>query len=145
MADVKLVDIDGSQWNMKDQEARNKIAELEESLIAQDAEDINIELNVGFTATTANMTFHYKIGKIHFMRVELRNISGGDIGTSLTTRIGVINIFPKKETSFILNDYQNSAVLRCHLSSDGTVSLGESVGVIQGNNICLGELIFAEQ
>ena len=30
MADVKIVDIDGSQWNMKDQEARNKIAELEE-------------------------------------------------------------------------------------------------------------------
>ena len=29
MADVKIVDIDGSQWNMKDQEARNKIAELE--------------------------------------------------------------------------------------------------------------------
>lgn len=30
MADVKIVDIDGSQWSMKDQEARNKIAELEE-------------------------------------------------------------------------------------------------------------------
>ena len=29
MADVKIVDIDGSQWNMKDQEARNKITELE--------------------------------------------------------------------------------------------------------------------
>lgn len=29
MADVKTVDIDGSQWSMKDQEARNKIVELE--------------------------------------------------------------------------------------------------------------------
>ena len=29
MADVKIVDIDGSQWNIKDQEARNKIANLE--------------------------------------------------------------------------------------------------------------------
>ena len=29
MADVKTVDIDGSQWSMKDQDARNKIAELE--------------------------------------------------------------------------------------------------------------------
>ena len=28
MADVKIVDIDGSQWNMKDQEARNKIAKI---------------------------------------------------------------------------------------------------------------------
>ena len=31
MADVKIVDIDGSQWVMKDQEARNKIATLEEN------------------------------------------------------------------------------------------------------------------
>ena len=29
MADVKTVDIDGSQWSMKDQEARNKITTLE--------------------------------------------------------------------------------------------------------------------
>lgn len=35
MADVKIVDIDGSQWSMKDQEARNKIAELE-TLISND-------------------------------------------------------------------------------------------------------------
>lgn len=30
MADVKIVDIDNEQWNMKDQEARSKIANLEE-------------------------------------------------------------------------------------------------------------------
>lgn len=30
MADVKIVDIDGSQWNVKDQESRTKIATLEE-------------------------------------------------------------------------------------------------------------------
>ena len=29
MADVKIVDIDTSQWNIKDQEARNKIINLE--------------------------------------------------------------------------------------------------------------------
>ena len=30
MADVKIVDIDGSQWEMKDQVARDKITELKE-------------------------------------------------------------------------------------------------------------------
>lgn len=29
MADVKIIDIDNEQWNMKDQEARNKIITLE--------------------------------------------------------------------------------------------------------------------
>ena len=32
MADVKIIDIDNVQWNMKDQEARNKIATLEKSV-----------------------------------------------------------------------------------------------------------------
>ena len=144
MADVKIVDIDGSQWNMKDQVARDKIAELTESLIAQDLENINIELKPDYIATTANMTFHYKVGKIHFMRVELRNISGGSIGTTVTNIIGNINILPKKETSFMLLDYESSAILRCHLNINGEVGIGESKGVIQGKNVCLGELIFAE-
>lgn len=32
MADVKIIDIDNEQWNMKDQEARNKIVNLENNL-----------------------------------------------------------------------------------------------------------------
>lgn len=41
MADVKIVDIDNVQWNIKDQEARNKVTEIEtkttisEKIIAQ--------------------------------------------------------------------------------------------------------------
>ena len=144
MADVTKIDIDGVQWDIKDQEARNKITELTESLITQDLENINIELKPGYTATTANMTYHYKAGKIHFMKVELRNISGENIGTTQTSIIGNINILPKKETSFLLFDYENSAILRCHLNINGELGVGESKGVIQGNNTCFGELIFAE-
>ena len=32
MADVKIIDIDNEQWNMKDQEARNKISELKSEI-----------------------------------------------------------------------------------------------------------------
>lgn len=44
MADVKIVDIDGSKWNMKDQVARDKITALEEglnSLITYSTDEIN--------------------------------------------------------------------------------------------------------
>ena len=141
---VNTLDIDGTQWEMQDVEARNRIAELEKSLVTQSLEDINIKLNPGYTAVYADMMFHYKIGKIHFMKVELKNISGNNIGTNVTAHIGSINIFPKKETTFILYDYISNVVLRCQLNSDGTVYIGESKGVVQGSNICLGELIFAE-
>ena len=144
MADVKIVDIDNVQWNMKDQLARDKIATLEESLIPQNLEDVNINLNVGFTVTSARLLYHYKVGKIHFATVELRNISGGTIGTTTTSVIGTINITPKKETGFLLYDYENDAILRCYLDDNRSITIGESVGVVQGKNICIGELIFAE-
>lgn len=41
MADVKIVDIDNVQWNMKDQEARNRIAELEQKPIIKVTNKIN--------------------------------------------------------------------------------------------------------
>lgn len=40
MQEVKIIDIDNVQWNIKDQEARNKIATLEE------AKDITNSVNV---------------------------------------------------------------------------------------------------
>lgn len=45
MADVKTVDIDGSQWAMKDQEARGKIAELETLVNKLKADTEVTELN----------------------------------------------------------------------------------------------------
>lgn len=43
MADVKIVDIDNVQWNMKDQEARNRIATLENALQTK-ANEIKAEI-----------------------------------------------------------------------------------------------------
>ena len=43
MADVKIVDIDGSQWDMKDQVARDKIANIENALQTK-ANEIKAEI-----------------------------------------------------------------------------------------------------
>lgn len=145
MADAKIVNIKGVQWDLKDEVARNKIAELEKSLIAQDLEDINITMNEGYTSTLAVMRSHYKIGKIHFAIMQIDNISGQHIGTSATANIGRINLKAQKTTSCILLDYYNKASLRASVANDGSVTIDESVGVVQGSNVCLGEVIFVEQ
>ena len=145
MADAKIVNIKGVQWDLKDEVARNKIKTLEESLIPQDLEDINITMNEGYTSELAVLRSHYKIGKIHFAIMQINNIRGKDIGTSVTTNIGHINIKPKKGTSCLLNDYRNNIIVRSSIANDGTITMDESVGLEQGNNICLGELIFVEE
>ena len=144
MADAKIVNIKGVQWDLKDEVARNRIIELEKELSVQDLEVTNIVLNEGYSAITARLNYHYKVGKIHFAKVEIHNLSGKNIGTVVTAPIGSIKIIPKKETTFLLYDYQNSAVLRCYINEKGQIAVGESAGVVMGDNICYGELIFAE-
>ena len=145
MQDVKIVDIDNVQWNMKDQEARNKIAILEEAVSVKDLQDVVIKMKSGYTATTKDIYAHYSVGKIHFMTIRFDNLSGSNVGTGATANVASINLYPKKETTFILYDYMNKAILRCYLYTDGTIAVGESLGVVQGNNSCYGELIFAEE
>lgn len=144
MEKVNTLDIDGTQWEMQDTEARNRIAELEKSLIPQSLNDINITMDEGYTSTLAVLRSHYKIGKIHFAIVQIDNIKGKNIGTSVSAIIGRINIKVEKATSFLLNDYRNSIVIRSSIANDGTITMDESVGLVQGDNVCLGEIIFAE-
>ena len=141
---VNTLDIDGTQWELRDVEARNRIAELEQNVVAQDLGDLEINLNPGYTATRHSLVHHYKIGKIHFANIELENISGESIGTWGTANIGSVNLVPKKETSFLLFDYRYAKILRCYIGRDGSIRIGESNDVVQGDNVCYGELIFAE-
>ena len=144
MQDVKIIDIDNEQWNMKDQEARNRIANLEKLFIAEDLQNVEINLNTGYTAMDIQAYAHYKIGKIHFVTFLIRELAGPAIGTGNTANIATTNLRPKKETSFIMNDYKNKAVLRCYIDSNGTLAVAESVGSVSGSNTSYGELIFAE-
>ena len=144
MQDVKIVDIDNVQWNIKDQEARDKIANLENLFIAEDLPDVEINLYEGFTAIEIRGYEHYKIGKIHFVTFLIRELAGNAIGTGNTAYIATTNLRPKKETSFIMNDYKNKAILRCYIQPDGKLAVAESVGSVSGSNTSYGELIFAE-
>lgn len=144
MQNVKIVDIDNVQWNIKDQDARNKITNIEELFIAKDLPDVEINLNTGYTVMDIQGYAHYKIGKIHFVTFLIRELAGPAIGTGNTANIATTNLRPKKETSFIMNDYKNKATLRCYIHVDGTLAVAESVGSVSGSNTSYGELIFAE-
>lgn len=144
MAEVKIINIDGVQWEMKDQTARDKITNLEKNNTTKDLQDITINLKEGYEAQNASITQHYSYGKIHFASIAFNNIKGNNIGTIITTDIASLNIYPKKITTFLMYDFKNKAILRCFISPDGTLSIGESNEVVSGDNLCIGEIIFAE-
>ena len=144
MADVKIVDIDGEQWNIKDQDARNKIEVLEDSLSTKDLPDAQITLRNGYTCKSVQIANCYKVGKINFAFIRIINLSGNGVGTTTTIKIASTNLIPKKYTTFLARDYKAPATVRFYLDIDGSTSLGESNGIKDGNNELTGEIIFAE-
>lgn len=144
MADVKIVDIDGEQWNIKDQESREKIATIEENISTQDLPDAQITLKNGYTCKSIQIANHYKVGKIHFALLRIEDLSGNGVGTSQTIYVASTDFIPKKYTTFIARDYRAPATVRCSLERDGSISIGESNGISNGSNVITGELIFAE-
>lgn len=144
MADVKIIDIDGEQWNIKDQDARKRIATIEENISTQDVLDGRITMNNGYTCKSVQIITHYKVGKIHFVFIRIEDLSGAGIGGTDTVFVASTNLIPKRSTTFIARDYRKNATARFSLGEDGTLSLGESNGISNGYNVLMGEVIFAE-
>ena len=144
MADVKIIDIDGEQWNIKDQNARAKIATIEENSSTQGLPDAQITMKDGYTCKSIQISNCYKVGKINFAIIRIEDLSGDAVGGTGTIRIASTNLIPKKYTSFIARDYRAPATVRCSLEQDGTISLAESNGIKNGDNVIIGEMIFAE-
>lgn len=144
MADASIIDIGGVQWNVKDNEARNKITNIEDLLTTKVLPNPTITRSPGTSWTAFNIQNHYSFGKIHFIYIRLQNVSNGNIGTTNSVNVCKFDIMPIRDTSFMLFDYVNGRVMRCYFESNGQLFIGESNGVSSGNNVCFGELIFAE-
>lgn len=144
MADASIIDIGGTQWNVKDKEARDRITVIEDILTVKALPSLTINRNPAYSWTSLKLYNHYSFGKIHFIYIRLQNISGSGIGSTNSAKIGSLSIKPVKETSFMLFDYVNGRAMRCYLDVEGYFNIGESNGVSSGNNVCFGELIFAE-
>lgn len=145
MADVKIIDIDSEQWNMKDQYARDHITTLENIVQTKDLNNLTLSLRSGYTSGLRQLINHYAFGKIHFVQIRVDAIAGANIGTSATAFAFTSNLKPKKQTTFLMYDYVSARILRCWVEPSGDISIGESVGVTSGNNSCYGEVIWAEE
>ena len=144
MADASIIDIGGTQWNVKDKQARDKITVIEDLLTTKVLSTPTITKLPGTSWTSLDIQNHYSFGKIHFIYIRLENVSNNYIGSTSSASIANINIKPIKETSFMMFDYKSGRIMRCYFQENGNIVVGESNGVSSGNNICFGELIFAE-
>lgn len=134
MADVKIVDIDNVQWNIKDQVARNKIAEIEQLLKTEVVGEIPIVLNSGNSAERTKIISVQKFGKMYIGLIIIENLNAKNIGTLYRTDIGTLNVNVLNNTYSLGFDYKSGNTVRIRISPDKKIFFEESSGVSNGNN-----------
>ena len=131
---ANILDIDGSQWEIQDVEARNDIAAIKQLFTVEKVQDINLTLNAGYSALESNIRDIQKYGKLYMGLLYIDNLAGQGIGTTITTNISKINISLKQNVYAIGIEYLSSKPVRVAIGSNGVISISESPGVTNGNN-----------
>lgn len=134
MEDVKTIDINGVQWSIKDQEARNKITEIGQLLKTEVVDEIPIVLNSGNSAIEARIVSIQKFGKVCVGLIIIENLNANNIGSINRVDVGTVNINVLKNTYSIGFDYRSGKNVRIRISPEKNITLEESSGVSNGNN-----------
>lgn len=144
MAEVHIVDIDGERWDIKDSPLTKRVINLEDIISVKSLPSLELTMKSGYSTTIRASGHHYSFGKIHFVSLQFKNLSGPNIGTYNSAIIASTDLYPKARTTFFLYDFTGRAQMYCEFKENGTINIGKSYGVKPGNNDCYGELIFAE-
>ena len=134
MAEVAKIDIDGIQWDIKDQVARDKITEIEQLLKTEVINNIPINLNSGNSADEARITSIQKFGKMYMGLIVIENINASNVGTLNRVNVGTININVLNSTYTLGFDYKSGKTVRIRINPDKSITFEESSGVSNGNN-----------
>lgn len=134
MADASIIDIGGTQWNVKDKQARNDIEVLKQLMTVEEMPKIEITLNDGYSAASIEIRDVQRYGKLYMGLIFIDNLSGVNIGTNEVARFGKANISLVMSTYAMGIEYFSSKPVRSLITKTGVLTLQESQGVTDGDN-----------
>ena len=134
MADVSIIDIGGTQWNVKDKQARNDIETIKQSMTVEEIPIIEITLNNGYSATIKQIRNIQRYGKLYMGLMFIDNLSGENVGTNEIANFGKANISLNIGVYSMGIEYLSSKPVRSSITRNGTLALQESAGVTNGDN-----------
>ena len=134
MADASIIDIGGTQWNVKDEQARNDIEAIKQLMTVETMPNIEITLNDGYSATQKRIAHIQKYGKLYMGLMFIDNLSGENIGTNEVAPFGKINMSLNEGVYSMGIEYFSSMPVRSSIGKTGNLAFQESKGVTNGDN-----------
>ena len=134
MADASIIDIGGTQWNVKDNQARDDIKTIKQSMTVETIPTIEITLNNGYSAAIKKIDHVQRYGKLYMGLIFIDNLSGKNIGTNEIASFGVVNVSLNIGVYTMGIEYFSSKPIRASISKNGIIALQESAGITNGDN-----------
>lgn len=144
MEDVKTIDINGVQWSIKDQKARDEIVSINTQFTPKRLDNIPISIKSGYSATGSEIRNIVQYGKLYAGLIRLSGVKGDYIGSATSAQYGKVNIKPVSIFSAVGLDYVAGRPVRIEIDQDGNFIIAESTGVTNGSNIIFIQVFWIE-
>lgn len=145
MEKVSIIDIQGVQWAIKDQEAADNINMLKEQLTPKKINAIQLKINPGFSAAAAVIEDITQCGKLYSGKITINNARGNNIGTASKALFATTPFKVFRDVSAICVESISGNILRIAIDSNGDFSILESTGIENGNNLIRGQATWFQE
>lgn len=145
MEKVSVIDIQGEQWAIKDQEATENINTIKEQLTPKKINTIPLEINPGFSATAAVIEDVTQCGKLYSGKITINNARGNNIGTISKALFATTPFKVFRDVSAICVEGISGNILRIAIDSNGDFIILESTGIENGNNLIRGQVTWFQE
>lgn len=144
MADASIIDIGGVQWNIKDQEARNRIEDINTQFTPKKLGNIPISIKSGYSAKKAEIRNVMQYGKLFSGLVWIENVRGNNIGSNSPANMGKVSNKPFVNAGAIGINYYEGSICRFEIDTNGDFSIQESPKTSNGSNTLVGQIYWFE-
>lgn len=142
---VNTLDIDGTQWEITDSNARQDIAGLKAETEKNYTGSVLLTLKPGFTAVSANISYVQKIGKFVFGSFNILGLAGPGIGSNETVTFAELPFKPWHSVQIILLDQNSNYSFSGVIGANKNVSIVSTTRLVSGVNSLSGGVMFIEE
>lgn len=142
---VNTLDIDGTQWQIQDTQARQDITGLKTEFKTSYTVSIPLTLKPGITAAQAEVRNIQKMGKLVFCNITLKNLDGESFTANANTDIAAFPFAVLGYFEFLLYDTSNKKTLRCRIKDNNTLNIITDRDFVTGFSFITGQLAFIEK
>ena len=141
---VNTLDIDGTQWEIQDPQAREDISKLKSDNRIINIGEIDLILKPGYTAHAAKLQHVMKMGKLIIGTIHFIGLVGEGVGESKSLLVASLPFSPQELFELVAVDTWRNNSFRISGDVNKNIYLMSTEKMISGNSDIIGSFVCFE-